>query len=158
MMRVRELPVPRPSLANPKVTKELDEIGMTALERDPARRWQSAAAMRDRLHAVIAQPGNAMDNQGVIDWVHWVFEQKKGRAPQLTPIMPMPIRVAPSVTRDLTDDLSDELLEEAPTVAGAPITELELEFAWTLPVIVWLACAGAIVLLVLGSIVWKIVG
>src|SRR6185436_16379120 len=65
MMRVRELPIPRPSLANPKVAKELDEIVMRALERDPQRRWQSAAEMRDRIHAVIAQPGNATDNQGV---------------------------------------------------------------------------------------------
>jgi serine/threonine protein kinase len=147
MKRVRELPIPRPSLANPKVTKELDEIVMTALERDPRRRWQSAAAMRDHIRGVIGQPGNQIDHQGVTDWVNWVFEQKRGRAPQLTPIIPMPIRVAPSVLQDASD-------EDATTVAPPPI----VEFAWTLPVIVWMACAGAILLLMLGSIVWKIFG
>ncbi|MBA3503304.1 MAG: serine/threonine protein kinase, partial [Deltaproteobacteria bacterium] len=72
MMRVREMPIPRPSLANPQVMPALDEIVMTALARDPERRWPSAAAMRDRIHAVIARPGNTIDNQGVADWVRWV--------------------------------------------------------------------------------------
>ena len=97
MMRVRALPIPRPSLANPSVTPELDEIVMTALERDPARRWQSAAQMRDRLRAVLAQPGMQVDERYVVDWIAWAFTQEAGRAPQLTPIMPMPIAVAPIV-------------------------------------------------------------
>jgi serine/threonine protein kinase len=147
MVRVCEMPIPRPSLANPKVAPELDEIVMTALERDPGRRWQSAAAMRDRLRAVTAQPGNAMDHKGVAEWVSWVFGQKRGRAPQLTPIMPMPIRVAPSVSPD-------------PMVDPAAAVSLPLvpSFTWTLPVIVWWACACGVALLLLGSIVWKIVG
>jgi serine/threonine protein kinase len=146
MIRVRQLPVPRPSLANPKVTPELDEIVMTALERDPRRRWPSAEAMRDRIRAVIAQPGNATDNQGVADWVTWVFEQKRGRAPQLTPIVPMPIRSAPGATPDLVD--------AAAGVTAPPI----VAFTWTPTNIVWTACAGTLVLLLLGALVWKIVG
>jgi serine/threonine-protein kinase len=149
MMRVRELPIPRPSLANPKVTSQLDEIVMTALERDPGRRWPSAAAMRDRIRAVIAESGNPEDNQAVTDWVSWVFEQKRGRAPQLTPIMPMPIRSAPRVMADPVDPTAAVTLPPVPP--GVP-------FPWTLPNIVWVACAGAIVLLTLGSLIWKIVG
>jgi len=89
MMRVRALPIPRPSIANPHVTPELDEIVMTALERDPGRRWQSAAQMRDRLRALLAQqfPG---DRQ-VASWVTWLFTQERGRMPQLTPVMAAPI-------------------------------------------------------------------
>jgi serine/threonine-protein kinase len=78
MNRVRKLPIPRPSLANPRVGPELDELVMTALQRDPRQRWQSAAQMRDALRAVIAQPGNFIDNRHVIDWVNWVFSQKPG--------------------------------------------------------------------------------
>jgi len=158
MRRVRELPIPRPSLANPKVTPELDAIVMTALERDLSRRWQSAAAMRDRIREVIAQPGNEAHDQQVAEWVDWVFSQKRGRAPQLTPIVPMPIVSllldgTPGATAGA--EAAPQHLEDAPTAATPPpITE---DF-WTLPVIVWMACAAAVVLLLLGSIIWKIVG
>jgi serine/threonine protein kinase len=149
VVRVRELPIPRPSLANPSVTDELDDIVMTALERDPRRRWQSAEAMRDRIRAVIAQPGNAIDNKGVTDWVTWAFEQKRGRAPQLTPIVPMPIPTDASATPDLVPDLVDEAARTASPIAA---------FTWTVPNIVWTACACALVLLLLGSLIWLIVG
>ncbi|HSD89261.1 MAG TPA: serine/threonine-protein kinase [Kofleriaceae bacterium] len=78
MNRVRKLPIPSPSRANPRVTPELDYIVMTALQRDPSRRWQSAAHMRDALRRVIEKPGNNVDNRHVIDWVNWVFSQKPG--------------------------------------------------------------------------------
>jgi serine/threonine protein kinase len=78
MTRVRKLPIPAPSRANPRVTPELDAIVMNALARNPAKRWQTAAMMRDALRGVIAQPGNCVDNRHVIDWVNWVFTQKPG--------------------------------------------------------------------------------
>jgi serine/threonine protein kinase len=78
LTRVRALPIPRPSRANPRVTPQLDEMVMTALERDPERRWQSAAALGDALRKVIAQPGSAFDNRQVTNWVEWVFTQKTG--------------------------------------------------------------------------------
>jgi serine/threonine protein kinase len=149
VVRVRELPIPRPSLANPSVTDELDEIVMTALERDPRRRWQSAEAMRDRLRAVIAQPGNAIDNKGAIDWVNWAFAQKRGRAPQLTPIVPMPVPTDASATPDIVPDIVDE--------AAARTAPPTAAFTWTVPNIVWTACACALVLLLLGSLIWLIV-
>lgn len=150
MMRVRELPIPRPSLANPKVTPQLDEIVMTALERDPARRWQSAAAMRDRLQAVMAQPGNQIDQKGVSDWSSWVFDQKRGRKPQLTPVMPMAVRTLAEVVPALVQ------VSAVPTAAEAPPTSSA--FAWTLPNIAWTAGAGGVLLLLLGSLVAKLVG
>jgi len=76
MNRVRKLPIPRPSIANPRVTPELDEIVMCALERDPDRRWRSAAALREALRTVVA--GNQVDNAHVSSWVSWVFTQKPG--------------------------------------------------------------------------------
>lgn len=78
MTRVKKMPVPRPSLANPRVTPDLDEIVMTALERNPSHRWQTAAMMRDALRGVIAQPGNFVDHRHVSDWVRWLYTQKPG--------------------------------------------------------------------------------
>jgi serine/threonine-protein kinase len=79
MARVRKLPIPRPSLANPKVSPELDEIVMRALERNPDQRWQTAADLRDALQEVIAQPDNFVGNEHVIEWVHWAFSQQPQR-------------------------------------------------------------------------------
>ena len=78
MNRVRKLPIPRPSIANTRVTPELDDIVMRALARDPARRWQDAASLREALRRIIQQPDNYVDNKHVIDWVNWVFTQKPG--------------------------------------------------------------------------------
>jgi len=142
MMRVREMPIPRPSLANPKVLPALDEIVMTALERDPARRWGSAAAMRDRIRAVIAQPGNAIDEAGVIDWVNWVFEQKRGRPPQLTPMMPLPIASIPNVT--------------APRGATESAPPAVIAFSWTRENILWCAGAAALALFMLVMLIVKV--
>ncbi|MEJ7601305.1 MAG: serine/threonine-protein kinase [Kofleriaceae bacterium] len=153
MMRVRELPIPRPSLANPNVTPELDEIVMKALERDPERRWQSAALMRDRIRAVIAKFGGPIDSDAVVEWVRQVFEQEPGRPPQLTPIIPMPFA-------QLLYPIGDE---EATVISGPPTEAAEspppgaAPFAWTRPNIVWAACAAAYLLFVLGSLLWILV-
>jgi len=146
MRRVREMPIPRPSIANPAVTPELDKLVMTALERDLTRRWPSAAAMRDAIRAVMAQPGNATDNQGVIDWVRWALAQKTGRAVQLTPIMAMPVQRPP-----------DEDVEEIDPAEAVRLPSVAA-IRWTLPNIVWAACAVAIALLLLGTVIWKLVG
>jgi serine/threonine protein kinase len=149
--RVRELPIPRPSIANPQVTPELDEIVLTALERDLTRRWQSAAAMRDRIREVIAQSGNAADNQGVTDWMKWALEQKPGRAPQLTPIVPMPIQTGP---QDVLDGMAADPAADPAAVVRLPSVQ---PIRWTPSTIAWAACAAALLLLVVGAIAWKLV-
>lgn len=50
--RVQRLRVPLPSRARPEVPPALDAIVMRALERDPAKRWQTAADMRAALVAI----------------------------------------------------------------------------------------------------------
>jgi len=44
VMLVREAPIQPPSRWRPEVPRELDDILMTALQRDPTLRWQSATA------------------------------------------------------------------------------------------------------------------
>jgi hypothetical protein len=126
------------------VSAELDQIVATALARDPRQRWQSAKAMGDRIRALVAQPGNAMDNKGVIDWVDWAFEQRRGRAPQLTPMMAMPIRTSSDPTSEFVDiDGATAISPRAP--------------AWYLSVPrLWLACGGALFLLLVIVVVVKL--
>lgn len=76
--RVRNLPIPRPSLANPRVSPELDHVVMTALERDPRERWQSAARMGEALRAVIAQSGLDVDHSAVAAWVRSAYAEVPG--------------------------------------------------------------------------------
>jgi serine/threonine-protein kinase len=49
MQAVRELPVPLPSASVPGLPREIDEVVMTALERDPARRYPSGVELADAL-------------------------------------------------------------------------------------------------------------
>jgi serine/threonine-protein kinase len=53
MRALLELPIPPPSSQRPAVSEALDRIVMKALERDPARRYQSAAAMVEDLEEVV---------------------------------------------------------------------------------------------------------
>ncbi|HEU4727953.1 MAG TPA: serine/threonine-protein kinase [Kofleriaceae bacterium] len=133
--RVRALPIPRPSLANPQVHPGVDEIVLSALERDPRRRWPSAASMRDRIRAVSAQLGDPADNQRVLEWVSDAF-QRRGRAVQLTPMVPMPIYPGTS---------AEPAARTAPPAPEQPRRR------------VWIACAAAIALLVIGVLAWAIV-
>jgi serine/threonine-protein kinase len=133
--RVRALPIPRPSLATPGIHHEVDEIVMRALERDPMRRWPSASSMRDRIRAVSARLGEEAGTPRVIEWVNWAFEQNRKRTAQLTPMMPIPVHSVPSVTAVAT---------------ARPIAPR------TRPSVAWIACLAAILLLVIGALVWKL--
>jgi serine/threonine protein kinase len=133
MQRIRGMPIPRPSRANPHVIPALDDIVMRALERDPARRWQSAAEMQKSIDAVMAQPGNWIDTKGVSEWVTWAFSEKgeKRRSPQLTPHMPMGI--------------ATQIPDDARTDVGIQIQV----FTWSRENIMWVAGAVALALFIL---------
>jgi len=72
--RVRTLPIPPPSRANPEVPRAVDQIVLKALERDPAKRWQRASDMRDAIGVVAA---GRLTPQQFVSWVEWVFTQKQ---------------------------------------------------------------------------------
>ena len=77
--RVRSMPIPRPSLANPRVIPELDEIVRKALARDPTRRWQSAAEMREALAHAGTALGVVIERKILADWIQWVMVQEPGK-------------------------------------------------------------------------------
>lgn len=84
MRRVAQMPIPRPSIANPTVPPELDALVMRALDRDPETRWQTAAEMREGIEAVIAQAKDRADHHQVAQWVEWVFGAQDQPAPSFT--------------------------------------------------------------------------
>ena len=75
--RIRNMPIKPPSARNPRVPKEIDELVMTALERDPERRWQHATALRSALTTMTKRLALDVMNGEVAEWVDWVFEQSK---------------------------------------------------------------------------------
>ncbi len=143
MTRIRNLPIPRPSIGNPRVTPELDEIVMTALDRNPSRRWQSAAMMRAALRGVIEQPGNFVDNKHVIEWVNWVFTQKPGT--EASGVSQLRAMVRPSTPEIVITNARDIVSLPPPP----PLTPAG---------IVWFVCALAISALLAAALVWKLVG
>jgi serine/threonine protein kinase len=72
--RVRSLPIPAPSRSNPDVPVDVDQIVLRALERDPERRWQSAAAMRAALER---HASRRLTHQQLVVWLEWAFSQKE---------------------------------------------------------------------------------
>ena len=76
--RVKHAPLPPPSRYNPDVPRDLDAVVMTALERAPARRWQTAAAMRAALVNFSNELQTSVTNAQVIEWIEWAFTQQPG--------------------------------------------------------------------------------
>jgi serine/threonine protein kinase len=70
LSRLRTMEVIPPSRTRTKVPLELDAIVMTALARDPDRRWQTAREMRD---ALISLQHGAADPAEISSWVEWAF-------------------------------------------------------------------------------------
>ena len=69
-------PIQPPSRWRPDVPRDLDDIVLTALQRDPAQRWQSAAAMRSALANLARDARIELTNQQVAEWVEWAFTQE----------------------------------------------------------------------------------
>ncbi len=76
IMRLRDMPIQPPSRWNPDVPRDLDDIVLTALQRNPDRRWQSASAMRTAITNVMGTFGLPITNQQVMEWVEWAFQQE----------------------------------------------------------------------------------
>jgi hypothetical protein len=106
--RLRHMAIPPPSRWNPEVTRDLDDIVLTALQRNPDRRWQTAGAMRTALHNAARDLGLVVSRQQLVEWVAWVFHQvpQPGQPP----------------TRALLDDLDEpsKMIEIGDAAPSAP--------------------------------------
>jgi serine/threonine-protein kinase len=72
---VLDMPIQPPSRWNASVPNELDHIVLTALQRDPDRRWHSAAALQQALRGLGAK--SIATHQQILDWVRWAYTKKK---------------------------------------------------------------------------------
>ena len=77
LTRVKDMPIPPPSRHNSQVPAEIDNIIMTALERDPEKRWQRATAMRQALTTETKRVSLIAHNQEVIDWIEMAFSRSQ---------------------------------------------------------------------------------
>ncbi|MEO8701387.1 MAG: protein kinase [Kofleriaceae bacterium] len=77
LQRVRHMEIAPPSRGNPQVPAEVDDIVMTALARDPDRRWQHATALRTAMTTVTHRLGLAISNAQTVEWVEWAFTQRR---------------------------------------------------------------------------------
>jgi serine/threonine protein kinase len=75
LTRVRDMRIEPPSKKNPQVPPEIDDVVMTALARDPDRRWQHATALRSALTTLTRRLGLIATNTQVIQWLDWGFAQ-----------------------------------------------------------------------------------
>jgi serine/threonine-protein kinase len=75
LQNIREMNLRPPSHWNPHVTPDVDDIVMTALQRDPADRWQTAGAMQVALAHVARGFGLVVGGQQLAEWVDWAFSQ-----------------------------------------------------------------------------------
>jgi serine/threonine-protein kinase len=76
--KVKRGPIVPPSRMNPDVPPDLDAVVLTALERDPNRRWQTAEAMRTALANVADELKSTVTNAQMMEWIEWAFTQKPG--------------------------------------------------------------------------------
>src|SRR5512140_2013524 len=110
LTRVRDMHVDPPSKHNPLVPPEIDDVVMTALARDPERRWQHATALRTVLTTLTQRLDLVATNAQVIEWLDWAFSHQ-----------PPPSRTDHDTDPDGVA-LSDELSSEEPSISIEPCT------------------------------------
>src|SRR5258706_10361406 len=79
MRMVLDEPIVLPSVLRPDYPPALEAIVMRALERDPARRYQSARELREQLKAWLRADGQAHGKREVAEYLREVFRAKKQR-------------------------------------------------------------------------------
>jgi serine/threonine protein kinase len=79
MRLVLEEPIDPPRHLRPDYPEELEKIVLRALERDPARRYQTARALRTDLMAWLAETGLSHDKRRIAEYLRSIFASKKQR-------------------------------------------------------------------------------
>src|SRR6185312_5716196 len=135
---VKDMPIVPPSRHARDIPGELDAIILTALERDPGRRWQSAAAMRTAMQGMIRDLGVEITSRRVLQWVEWAFTQKpvedSNEVSELIAMLEKPsmIKTNPGARRP-----------KLPTpVKSAPTIKTRRRSRWLLWLVLLLALAG----------------
>lgn len=121
--KVREKPIVPPSRSNSQVPHDLDDIVMTALQRDPDKRWQNAAAMRVALATAARQIGPASGRQ-IHDWIEWAFTCEPWRDSMVDSIV-RKLETHRDPTPTYREQAPILILDLAPAPQPAPSQEVE---------------------------------
>jgi serine/threonine protein kinase len=149
--RVRAMPIPPPSRANPEVPREVDQIVLTALERNPDKRWQRAADMRAALARFSSR---RITHQQLVAWVEWAFTQKQPLREEsgvvaLDEIMQSrpiePARALPAISEAMMERRR-ESVALMPTLPAMKVDPPASSKLW-----IW---AAFVMLVVIGAAVW----
>ncbi len=111
-----------PSEVRKQVPKELDEIVLKALKRDPNERWQTAREMGRALRQFLGTQEAVIDSAELSEWMAEVFPQGEARKTQLMELARIargPVLSIPAASEfDVT--LAGTLIEEQPLPADPP--------------------------------------
>ena len=134
--RLRAMAVEPPSHWRPEVSPELDRVVMTALARDPDRRWQTASEIRAALQDVLDELG-AVDERDTRDWVDRAFNHPVGERELAGALASLP---EPTVAVDLATQLVDDApAEDEPTTVmhaeTTTETPLGLQLLWLIALV-----------------------
>jgi hypothetical protein len=116
------MPIPRPSSRNPHVKPALDGVVMRALERDPAKRYESAGEMGDELEALVLRKGYSAGE------LARKARELSDQEPSAAKARPTPLAAeAPrTVGREDSTRFVDESMTAVRATARGPITALSL--------------------------------
>jgi serine/threonine protein kinase len=79
MRLVLDEPIPKPTELRPDFPASLEHIILRALEREPARRYQTARDLRTDLMAWLAETGLSHDKRRIAEYLRSIFNLKKQR-------------------------------------------------------------------------------
>ncbi len=102
-----------PSKYRPQVPKELDDIALKALARDPNERWQSAREMGQALRRFLSKQDELIGPAELSAWMTELFPQGEARKNQLMELARM--QRAPVLSIPVVDEFD---MTQAATLAG----------------------------------------
>ncbi|MBT8469525.1 MAG: protein kinase [Deltaproteobacteria bacterium] len=102
-----------PSKFRPQVPKELDDIALKALARDPNERWQTAREMGQALRKFLTKQEELIGPAELSDWMRELFPQGEARKNQLMELARM--QRAPVLSIPIADEFD---MTQAGTLAG----------------------------------------
>lgn len=96
IMALKEGNVPRPSELRPGIAPELDSIVLTALSRNRAQRWPTAAKIEEALRGWARASGVAHEPAPVAEWLAWAFPERiEARKALLSRVASSPLQLPP---------------------------------------------------------------
>ncbi|MEW5855738.1 MAG: serine/threonine-protein kinase, partial [Myxococcota bacterium] len=125
MQKITQEDVPPPSTVNPRLPKELDDIIMQALQRDPAKRTPDALTLSDQLDSFLASSPDPVSRSNLARWVAENAQELTPSAESFSGATPSWSQAAPSRSGPPpgATPLEPTARVQMPVEGSAPLTE-----------------------------------